>query len=560
MRIGEALVQEGLITPDELDAAIQEQSRENERLGSIVMKKGFVSEENMAFFIARYFNIPFVRLKDKWRDINPEVLKFIPENLANRFKIMPIFLEDNVLTIAMADPIDYLAMDTIKMKTGYRINPVVSSEKDIVESIEYCYHQACHMRDYIDDFIASEAVLPEKANEVKKMQVEASDPPVVQYVNSLIIQAVNSDASDIHLKPKQDKVALSFRVDGVLHQIDPPPKKMFSAIISRIKILANLDIAERRLPQDGRFKLSIGKDEIDVRVSCFPTLYGESIVMRILNARNPLFGLEQIGFIPDVLEKFKDIIHRSYGLILITGPTGSGKTTTLYSALDEIKSKEKNMITLEDPVEYRLPFLTQSQVNPLIGFDFARGLRSILRQDPDIIMVGEIRDKETAEVAIHAALTGHLVLSTLHTNDASSAPVRLINMGIEPFLISSALLGVLAQRLVRSICSDCRKEYPIKNDLLNKLSLTQEITSCYRGEGCPKCFNSGYKGRIGIFELLIINEAIRNLIISRCSSEEIQAVAVKNGMKTLRESGIEKIKSGITSPEEIIRVTQLTEE
>ena len=560
MRIGEALVQEGLITPDELDAAIQEQSRENERLGSIVMKKGFVSEENMAFFIARYFNIPFVRLKDKWRDINPEVLKFIPENLANRFKIMPIFLEDNVLTIAMADPIDYLAMDTIKMKTGYRINPVVSSEKDIVESIEYCYHQACHMRDYIDDFIASEAVLPEKANEVKKMQVEASDPPVVQYVNSLIIQAVNSDASDIHLKPKQDKVALSFRVDGVLHQIDPPPKKMFSAIISRIKILANLDIAERRLPQDGRFKLSIGKDEIDVRVSCFPTLYGESIVMRILNARNPLFGLEQIGFIPDVLEKFKDIIHRSYGLILITGPTGSGKTTTLYSALDEIKSKEKNMITLEDPVEYRLPFLTQSQVNPLIGFDFARGLRSILRQDPDLIMVGEIRDKETAEVAIHAALTGHLVLSTLHTNDASSAPVRLINMGIEPFLISSALLGVLAQRLVRSICSDCRKEYPIKNDLLNKLSLTQEITSCYRGEGCPKCFNSGYKGRIGIFELLIINEAIRNLIISRCSSEEIQAVAVKNGMKTLRESGIEKIKSGITSPEEIIRVTQLTEE
>jgi type II secretory ATPase GspE/PulE/Tfp pilus assembly ATPase PilB-like protein len=389
---------------------------------------------------------------------------------------------------------------------------------------------------------------------------DAGDQPVVQYVKSLIVQGINHKASDIHLQPKQEKAELRFRVDGVLHDMDPPPKAMIAAITTRIKILAGLDIAERRIPQDGRFRVKVVKNEVDIRVSTFPSIYGESVVMRLLDTSSPLGGLEQLGLYSDDLAKYREMIRFSHGLILVTGPTGSGKTTTLYTSLNEIKSSEKNIITLEDPVEYRLPFIQQSQVNPMIGFDFARGLRSILRQDPDIIMVGEIRDKETAEIAIHASLTGHLVFSTLHTNDAAGAPVRLINMGIEPFLITSSLLGVIAQRLVRKICPHCKEERPMDEMVRNKLQLNSTIKHFYHGQGCKKCMGSGYSGRDGIYELLTPNEEVRRLILNKQSGEEIRAAGQRNGMKTLREIGIDKIKKGITTPEELVRVTQATAE
>lgn len=562
MKIGEALLKEELVTPAELKIALEEQKKTKERLGDIVIKMGFVNPENMAPFLAKYFSLPFIRLKDIYKEIQAEIIKIIPEELARRFTLIPTGLEGKFLTLAMYDPLDVLAVDTIKIKTGFNVRRVVAAEEEIIEALEYCYHQLPRMKEHIEDFIELETNnhVEAIADDSEKLRVEASDPPVVQYVYSLIVQAINNFASDVHIKPKQDAVELGFRIDGVLYTIEAPPKRMLPAINTRIKILANLDIAEHRLPQDGRFKIKVGISEIDIRVSCFPTIFGESIVMRLLDVSSPLMRLEEIGFPPSDLERYRALIRHSYGLILVTGPTGSGKTTTLYSSLNEIKSREKNMLTLEDPVEYRLPFLQQSQVNHAIGFDFARGLRSILRQDPDIIMVGEIRDKETAEIAIHAALTGHLVFSTLHTNDAAGAPIRLINMGVEPFLITSSLLGVLAQRLVRCVCTSCREEQEINNKILEKLGLKDSGIRYFRGKGCNKCLNSGYKGRSGVFELLIPNDQMRSLILSRCSSEELRQLARKNGMTTLRESGIEKLKSGVTNPDEILRVTQEAEE
>jgi type IV pilus assembly protein PilB len=558
MKIGEALIKSGLITPSQLEIALKEQEKTKERLGDIIIKMGFVNHQKMAPFLAEYFNLPFVKLKDIYKEIKPEVIKLLPEELAYRFSIIPITAQDSRLTIAMFDPLDVVAIDTVKIKTGFKITKVVASENEIIEAIEYCYHQLPRLSEHINDFIQLEAQI-DSEEDFEKLRTKASDPPVVKYVNSLIIQAVNTLASDIHLQPKQDIADLRFRIDGSLYSIDPPPKTMLAAITTRIKILANLDIAEHRLPQDGRFKVKVGSSEIDLRISCFPTIYGESITMRILDTSSPLLGLEQLGFMPEDLQKYRDLIHHSHGLILVTGPTGSGKTTTLYASLNEIKSTEKNIITLEDPVEYRLSFIQQSQVNPAIGFDFARGLRSILRQDPDIIMVGEIRDKETAEIAIHAALTGHLVFATLHTNDSAGATVRLINMGVEPFLITSSLLGVLAQRLIRCICGGCRQEHKVGKKVLEKLSLNEDITKFFKGRGCPKCLNSGYKGRTGIFELLLANETIRNLILSRASSEVIKRQAKENGMNTLQENGIEKIKTAITTPEEVLQVTQEAE-
>jgi type IV pilus assembly protein PilB len=556
MKIGETLVKQGLITPQQLDSALQEQSKTKERLGDILTRLGFLNSLKLTPFLATYFELPLLKLRDIYKEINPSVIKLIPQDLAIRFNIIPVKVQDNKLTLAMSDPLDVVALDTVKIMTGHKILPAVSDPREISDAIEYCYNQLPRMEEHIEDFIKLEASNGFEEPDSEKMRVEANDPPVVQYVNSLIVQAVNDSASDIHVQPKQDSVDLQLRIDGTLYSINSPPKAMLSAIVTRIKIMAHLDIAEHRLPQDGRFKLKVGSSEIDLRVSCFPTIYGESVLMRILNTSSPLKGLEQLGFSAGDLERFRELIRSAYGLILVTGPTGSGKTTTLYTAINEIKSSDKNIITLEDPVEYRMRDIQQSQVNPAIGFSFARGLRSILRQDPDVIMVGEIRDKETAEIAIHAALTGHLVFSTLHTNDAAGATVRLINMGVEPFLITSSLLGVLAQRLVRCTCQACKKEYTADKKILEKLSLSKDLNKYYRGEGCKKCLNSGYKGRSGIFELLIPDEPMRNLILNRASGEMIKRCARENGMKTLRESGIEKIKSGATTPEEVLRATQ----
>ena len=561
MRIGEVFKNAGLISPDALETALKEQETTHDRLGDIMLRNGVVTHEQMAPVLAEYFQIPFVQIKEIYKDLDPGIIDFISSELAYRFTAIPIDQKDGSLTVAMFDPLNLHALDTFRLKTGLKIKCVMAIESDIKEAIEYCYHNLPRMKEHIDNFIELEVKDNiDLKDEPDSMQFGADDQPVVQYVKSLIVQAVNNRASDILLQPKQDKAELRMRIDGILYHNDPPPKAMLAAISARIKILSGLDIAEKRLPQDGRFKVLIGRSEVDIRTSCFPTIYGESVVMRILDTSTPLLGLTELGFNGHDLEEFRKIVRFPYGLILVTGPTGSGKTTTLYTTLNEIKSAEKNIITLEDPVEYRLPFIQQSQVNANIGFDFARGLRSILRQDPDIIMVGEIRDKETAEIAIHAALTGHLVFATLHTNDAAGATVRLINMGVEPFLITSSLLGVVAQRLIRTICHHCRHEYDVSKEDLSKFSLDSKIKTLARGKGCSKCFKSGYKGRKGIYELLVPNENIRRLILNNSSSEEIRSAAQKVGMTTLRQAGIEKLKNNETTMEEILRITQETEE
>ncbi len=559
MRIGESLTREGLITAQELKIALTEQERTHDRLGDILLKMGYITPQKMAPFLAKYFHIPYIPLKDIYKDIKHDVIAAIPRELAHRFSTLPIDLKDKTLTVAMFDPLDLLAIDTLRLRTGFKIQYVVANEDEIIEAIEYCYQHLPRLKKHVEDFIDSETRTEQPAAVVQEEKIfEADDQPVVQYVRDLIVEAMTKSASDIHIQPKQERVELRLRIDGVLHPIDPPPKEMLSAITARIKIMAGLDIAERRLPQDGRFKINIGRKEIDIRTSCFPTIYGESIVMRLLDTSHPLLGLDALGFSACDLQKINSLILSSYGMILVTGPTGSGKTTTLYTALNAIKSDEKNIITLEDPVEYRLPFIQQSQVNTQIGFDFARGLRSILRQDPDVIMVGEIRDRETAEIATHAALTGHLVFTTLHTNDACGAAVRLANMGVEPYLITSSLLCVVAQRLIRTICPDCQQTYRPSRDVLEKLALDGQIKTFSRGSGCSKCFNSGYKGRVAIYELLIPDDSIRQLILQRSSADEVLALAKKGGMKTLREAGIEKLKEGITTAEELLRVTQQT--
>jgi len=560
MKIGEALVKANLITEDQLQKVLEQQERTHERIGDIVIKMGLVTPEVLAPVLAKFFHIPFVPLKEIYKNIQPEVIDLVPLELAQRFTIIPLEVEDKYLTVAMFDPLDLVAIDTLQLKLGYKIRSVVAVETEITEAIDYCYHNLPRLKESVASFIDTEIDVQPATEEDTTKQFDASDKPVVQYVKSLIVQGINSRASDIILDPKMDTVDLRFRIDGVLHQIDPPPKAMLSAINARIKILSGLDIAERRLPKDGRFRVKVGNTEVDVRTSTFPTIYGESIVLRLLDTSHPLLGLEQLGFEKDDLKKYRELLGQPYGLILVTGPTGSGKTTTLYTSLNELKSTTKNILTLEDPVEYRLPFIKQSQINPQIGFTFASGLRSMLRQDPDVIMVGEIRDRETAEIAIHAALTGHLVLSTLHTNDASGAPVRLINMGIEPYLITSSLLGVVAQRLIRVICPHCHQVYKIDQGMWDKIPFSQELTSFCRGNGCEQCFRSGYKGRMGIYEILMMDQEISNCILACSSSEEIRKVAQKNGMRTLKQIGIEKIQQGVTSPEEVLRITQKASE
>ncbi len=553
MKIGEALIKSSLISVEQLQSVLREQEESKERVGDIVIRKGLVPNDQFAEFLAGHFGLPFVPLKKIYKSIKPDVINLLPEELAYRFTIIPLEAEDNVLTIAMSDPLDIVAEDTVRVKTGLKIRRAVAIEQEIIEAMNYCYHELPRLKEHVDDFVGVSD--GREGDDLERLRVQASDPPVVKYVHQLVVQAINNEASDIHIQAKQDDVELRMRVDGVLYNFDPPPKNMLSAIITRIKILSNLNITERRLPQDGRFKTALAQDEVDIRVSCFPTIYGESIVLRLLNTSSPLSGLGQLGFLDNDAERFKKIINRPYGLVLVTGPTGSGKTTTLYTALNAIKSSDRKMVTLEDPVEYRLPFLQQSQVNSQIGFDFARGLRSILRQDPDVIMVGEIRDKETAQIAINASLTGHLVFSTLHTNDATGAIARLIDMGIEPFLITSSLIAVLAQRLVRKICPECRQETKVSPEIVKSLSLGQD-TKFFKGQGCPACLQSGYRGRTAVFELLVVNEGIRKLILSQGLNEEVERQGRLGGMKTLSESCVEKLQAGETTIEELLRVTQ----
>ena len=553
--LGESLVEEGLITSDQLKKAQEEERHSGLRLRKALVKLGLIDEEDLVTFLSSRMDLPRIELSNYL--IDPKIVELVPEGLARQYEVIPVLKIGNRLTCAMVDPWNVIALDALRMKTHLMIEPAVATEQEIRKTLDDCYGTRGTLKDVLESIHEEKFDLKEgKEPDLKKLEGIVKEPVVIKLVNLMIMEAMRQGASDIHIEPEKDSLKVRYRIDGVLGESPSPPKHLQSAVISRIKILANLDIAERRVPQDGRFSMKVEGREIDIRVSCMPSIYGENVVLRLLDVSSALLSLTQLGFSQEMLEKYEKLIRRHHGIILVTGPTGSGKTTTLYASLDKINNVAKNIITIEDPVEYRLEGARQTQINPKVNLTFANGLRSILRQDPDVIMVGEIRDQETAEIAIQAALTGHLVLSTLHTNDAAGAVTRLIDMGVEPFLIASSVIGILAQRLVRTICPECKGEYDPSREELNDIGLEGRKEKFYRGKGCPKCLNTGYKGRLGIFELLIPDEKIRRLTMAKGSAEEIWNAALASGMVSLKGDGIQKIQKGSTTIEEVLRVTQ----
>lgn len=558
--IGEILLKQGKINSKQLDEVLQEQRATGKPLGDILVQSKIVSEEEVVLLLSEQLKIPYVDLNSY--SIEAGVLSCMPEAQARKFEAMPLFKIGDTITVAMVDPLDISIVDQITQVIKCTVEPVFATPSSIKTAIDKYYGvTGIKSFDYAAQHI-SDAELPqqpaqsekEKKAQIYQMAQAAQETPVVKLVNSFIEDAVVNGVSDIHLEPADNVLFARYRIDGVLYDVTAPPKKFQDAIVSRIKIMANMDIAEKRLPQEGRIQIRIKNKDIDLRVSTFPTIYGENLVIRILDRSNILLSLTDLGLGSDLLAQFESLIRRPYGIILVTGPTGSGKTTTLYAALNTINSTDKNIITLEDPVEYKIERIRQSQIDVKTGLTFARGLRSILRQDPDVIMVGEIRDLETAEISIHAALTGHLVFSTLHTNDAAGAVGRLIDMNIEPFLISSSLAGIVAQRLVRCICPDCKESYKPQERIVKELGLEKEQL-LYRGKGCSKCRNTGYKGRTGIFELLLLDNSVKELIIAKASSDKIRKAAFSAKLGTLYEQGIIKVKAGVTTIEEVMRLT-----
>lgn len=550
MEIIDLLLKQGIITAEQIKKAEEETKRTGIKLEKALEKLGFINEEDLAKIKARALDVPYMDLSDYL--IDSELTKLIPETLAKKYKIVPLFKIADTLTVAMINPRDIEALDQIrKVSKMDTVEPVLVSEKGIQKVLDSYYGVAGS----VDEIVKS--MDKEDFSSLKKGLVEAAEePPIIKLVNVLIMRAVKERASDIHIEPEQETVRVRYRIDGILHEVHAFPNKLQNAIISRIKILSSMDIAETRRPQDNKIHVRLENKDLDIRVSTFPTVHGENVVMRLLDKSAILFGLKDLGFSQQNLEVFDKLIRQPNGIILVTGPTGSGKTTTLYAALTTISSVEKNIITIEDPVEFELPLIRQTQVNPKADITFANGLRSILRQDPDVLMVGEIRDKETAEIAIQSALTGHLVFSTLHTNDAPSALTRLIDMGVEPFLISSSVIGILAQRLIRTICDKCKEKYLPSGSVLKDLGIEQNL-ELYRGKGCSDCKNTGFVGRIGIFELLIINEEIRKMVNEKSSADEVRKKAVELGMRPLIEDGLDKVREGLTTIDEVLRVTQI---
>ncbi|MBI5026325.1 MAG: Flp pilus assembly complex ATPase component TadA [Nitrospirae bacterium] len=553
--IGELLVEAGAINREQLNKALEEQRTKKGRLGEILVDLGFISEDTLVEFLGKQLGIQSVDLRKV--TIDPDVVNLIPESLARRFNVIPAFRTGEDLTLAMLDPLDIVAIDEIRKFTGLYVQPVAVTERAITKAIEKYYRVTGTMEEVIKDM--GEAGYFMEEERAAAIEATAEETPVVRLVNLMITQAVRDRASDIHIEPDKDILRVRYRVDGILHEVMTPPKHLHAGLVSRLKILSNINIAEKRIPQDGRFPINIEGKQLDVRVSTLPALFGEKVVMRLLEKTEGLVELSELGFSVNGLEIFEKLIRRPYGFILSTGPTGSGKTTTLYSAIKAILTKEKNIVTLEDPIEYNISTINQVQVNPKAGLTFASGLRAILRQDPDIIMVGEIRDVETAGIAIHAALTGHLVLSTLHTNDAVGAIARLLDMGTEPFLISSSLIGVTAQRLVRKVCPFCKETYRAPSGIMHELNITREV-NLVRGRGCKECRETGYLGRDGLFEVLPITEALRGLIVAKSPSSQLRAQAIKEGFQTLRQEGLRTALNGITTLEEVLRVTQEIEE
>src|SRR5690348_14968881 len=569
-RLGEILVRDSLISQEQLKQALDHQKREGGRLGTCLVKLGLVSDEDITAVLSRQYGVPSINLK--FYEVDPSVIKLIPQETAVRYQIVPLSRVGSTLTIAMTDPTNVFAMDDIKFMTGFNVEPVVASETAISEAIGKFYGavESVEELDKVMKDLANEDAALELSSEdtgmtdLAALEKAAEEAPIIKLVNLILTDAVKRGASDIHVEPYEKEYRVRFRIDGVMQAVMTPPLKLRDAITSRIKIMAKLDISEKRLPQDGRIMIKYAKDgkkkELDFRVSTVPTLFGEKVVMRLLDKENLRLDMTKLGFEQESLDKFTRTILRAYGMVLVTGPTGSGKTNTLYSSVARLNTPDTNIMTAEDPVEFQLPGINQVQMKEQIGLNFASALRAFLRQDPNIILVGEIRDFETAEIAVKAALTGHLVLSTLHTNDAPSTISRLMNMGIELFLVATSVNLICAQRLVRRICSGCKEPLQIQPQALIEAGYTADeakTTVVYHGKGCGTCNNSGYKGRVGLYEVMEISDDLRELILVGASALELKKKALELGMITLRRSGLIKCAAGLTTMEEVLRETVL---
>ena len=565
-RLNELLVDYKLLSQEKVDKALALQQKKGGHLASILVEHEFVKEDDIANCFCRYLHIPHINLNKL--QCSDKVVNIIPEHIARHYRLVAISQVGTVLTIAMSDPLNVLAMDDIKALTGYDVSPVGCTIVSVTEGIDRLYHQeaveAKKASQSLDSLVKNindddiEVVAQLDQVDIGEVIRSSEEAPIVKMIDALIVESLMKRASDIHIEPYENNIRVRYRVDGALQQAAVLPKKIQNAIIARLKIMSNLDITQRHIPQDGRFKVKFADKEVDYRVSILPVNFGEKVVMRALDKANLSVGLEALGFLPDALEHFQYAIARPYGMILVTGPTGSGKSTTLYSVLNKLNTPEKNLITIEDPVEYQVDGITQVQVKADIGLTFSAGLRSILRQNPDVLMVGEIRDFETGDIAIKAALTGAMLLSTLHTNDAPGAVTRLIDMGIEPFLIASSVVAVVAQRLARRVCQSCREKTVIEQAVLDRLHIKKKASelTVYKSKGCDKCNETGYKGRFAMIEILVIDDDVREMIMKRSSSDEIKRYARDDlGMITLRGAGIMNFLEGKTTLEEVLRVT-----
>ena len=556
-KLGELLLDAKKITEKDLLRALTEQKAYGDKLGKVIVKLGMLSEKEIIDTVSKQLNIPIVDIKNL--EIPEDVISLITADMAKNSMVIPVMRRHNVLKLAMVDPLDIDATDEVARHVMMEIEPLILPEGELRQALEKYYGLKTIVEETLDKIREQDLTLEQNERDDendKRISFDViEDEPVVRFVNSLLAQALADSASDIHVEPSKDTMRVRMRVDGRLRDVPSPDKKMFLPIVSRIKILAGIDIAKTRTPQDGRFNIREASREVGVRVSTFPTIQGEKVVLRLLDKSTALYGIDNLGFLNDDKEKIKNVLKRPYGFILSTGPTGSGKSTTLYAILNFINSVEKNIVTIEDPVEYTLEGLAQAQVNPRAGLTFESGLRSILRQDPDIIMVGEIRDRETANIAVHSALTGHLVFSTLHTNDAASAVTRLIDMGIEPFLVTSSVTCVIGQRLIRKICPECKESYYPAPSIHRTFQIREDVL-LYRGKGCPACKYRGYRGRTGIYEVLVMDDELREMINNRAPSEVLKKRANEKGMRLMRDDALMKVISGMTTLEEALNVVQ----
>ena len=562
-KIADALVEDGLMSANQVAELLEKQKKEGVRLLKLIIEKAYVTEPDLAVSMGRVLNTPPVNLART--GLAPEVLELIPRDVCLNHKILPISRVGQKLFVAMADPLNVLALDDVKRITKLEISPLIAPERAIIEKINNLNAAGHSMEDIINQAEAEnegEGIEISKADaeetDISLLAASSEEAPVIKLANLILVQAIRDKASDIHLEPFERSIRLRYRIDGALMDMPPPPKQLYIALVSRLKIMSSLDIAERRLPQDGRMRVKVSGKDIDLRVSFLPTVHGEKCVLRVLDKSNLSASIDKLGMDPQTLKRFNAAVAAPHGLILVTGPTGSGKTTTLYSALNELNNPEYNIVTVEDPVEFQIPGINQVPVKKEIGLTFASSLRSILRQDPDIVMIGEIRDGETAEIAVEAALTGHQVLSTMHCNDAPGAIARLDDMGIEPFLISSAVILSCAQRLMRRICPACKEEVQYPDKMFHDLHLDPKewaSVKLYKGRGCDRCKNTGYAGRCAIIEVMTVTDEIRKLVIKRASASEISKVAVEQGMKTLRDVALEKVREGISTLEQVLVVT-----